>query len=149
MAKPTIFIMTHLASGWEKLVEAIHRNPRVEIFNTGVSYSHPEHVWALRAKPHRFGGAAAVWGDVILHNKDFAMRRLCQHYHMIFWCGPYEETVNDLVKSHGYKKEQAELYCWNRSEGMAQYWRRKRDLGQNPLWNPNLEDDSFLSSILG
>ena len=149
MAKPTIFVMTHLASGWEKLVEVIHRNPRVQIFNTGTSYSHPEHVWALRAKPHRFGGAAAVWGDVILHNKDFAMRRLCQHYHMIFWTRRYEETVSELVEKHGYGLEQANLYYNFRLECIKQYWVRKYDRGVQAVWNPDLKDDSFLGPILG
>jgi hypothetical protein len=149
MAKTTIFVMTHLASGWEKLIDAIHRNPRVQIFTTGASYSHPEDIFTLRQLPHKQGGAAAVWGDVILHNKDFAMRRLCQHYKLIFWTRQFDECVDELVNKHGYGLQQAELYYMYRLEGMKQYWLRKDRVGTPAPWNPNLKDNSFLDAILG
>lgn len=148
MIKNTIFVMTHLASGWERLVARLNQHPRIHVFNTGASYAHPDDVKLLRQQIHKQGGAAAIWGDVILHNKDFAMRRLCQHYKMIVWTRPFKETVEELVERHGYGREQAEAYYGFRLQGIQQYWGRKFDRGVAAPWNPDLERDAFLSAVL-
>lgn len=139
----TIFIMTHVGSGWEGLVEALHRSPRVHCFTTGKHYQHPEDVRELTALPHRRAGAAAVWADVILHNKDFAMKRLCQYYKLVFWVGARERAVDELVRL-GYGWEQAEDYYDLRLAGLEEYHRR---CPASP-WNPSLEGDALLGAVL-
>jgi hypothetical protein len=140
-----VFVMTHLGSGWEKLAGAMNAHPRVQVFATGGSYAHPDDVRALRLLPHKWGGGAAVWGDVILHNKDLAMRRLCEHYKFVFWSRPLEECIDELVVRHKYGWRQAEDYYDYRLAGMRMYAGRRADC----LWNPDLEDDALLRAVLG
>lgn len=136
--------MTHLGSGWEQLAEVLNTHPRIQVYTTGNSYSHPDDVIKLRSQPHKRGGAASVWVDVIFHNKDFAMRRLAQHYKMVFWSRRFEDCAESLIYQHGYGSEQAESYHGFRLEGMRQYWERKK----GSLWNPELKLDSLLGAVL-
>lgn len=132
MVKNVVFVMTHLGSGWEVLAARLGGHPRVEVFETGRAYRHPEDVDALRSLPHKQGGAAAVWVDVLLHNHQFTMRQLCAHYKMLFWAaGPCGQVAAD--------------YYACRMEGLRQYHRRCA-LG---WWNPPLEQDQFFAAVLG
>lgn len=142
--KKTLFIMTHLGSGWEKLAERLERDPRIHVFNTGRGYHHPEDVRTLTSQIHRRDNSAAIWADVVLFNKDFTMKRLSKHYNFIFWSREYEETLHDLLTTHRYGDEQAESYYGFRLDGMKQYWMRR----QASKWNPNLEDDLLFETIL-
>lgn len=143
--KNTLFLMTHLASGWEKLATVLEECPYLQVYQTGQNYSHPDDVKLLRQNPHKWPSSAAKYVDVIFHNKDFTMKRLCEHYQFIFWATPFEEVVDDLVNLHKYGRFQAEDYWSLRLEGMKQYYKR------NPgsLWNPPLERETILAAILG
>lgn len=134
--------MTHLGSDWEKLSAIIEKDNRFNVFQTGNSYSHPEDVKNLTAQIHKRENAASVWVDVILHNKDFTMKLLCDHYKFIFWSCPLEECIDELVKKHKYKVRQAEDY-WNyRMAGLRKYYERS----PGSLWNPSETD--FLSAAI-
>lgn len=141
--KQTLFIMTHLGSGWEKLAEALERDKRFHVFNTGGSYHHPDDVLKLTNQIHRKDNSAAVYADVIFHNKDFTMKRLMDHYKMIFWSNDFNDCRDELTLKHGYGSDQAELYHAHRLEGMRQYWRRCQS-----VWNPELQGDPLFSAIL-
>jgi hypothetical protein len=141
----SLFIMTHLGSGWEKLSVLLEQCPRIEVFQTGFSYKHPDDVSNLTSQIHRRKSSAAIWADVIFHNKDFVMKRLCNYYKFIFWSSSFEDCVDELISKHGYNKNNAENYWRFRIEGMKQYHKRT----QNSLWNPSLEKEFILASILG
>jgi hypothetical protein len=143
--KNTLFLMTHLASGWEKLSTVLEECPNINVFQTGASYGHPDDVSVLHTQIHRKNCSTAIWCDVIFHNKDFTMKRLCEHYNFIFWSCPLEECVNQLTSVHNYSKLQAEDYWQYRMEGLHQYHKRCK----NSLWNPKLEREAVLASILG
>jgi hypothetical protein len=145
MVRKVLFIMTHVGSGWEELVEALERNPRVHCFNTGRAYHHPDDVRLLTQMPHRKETSASIWADVIFHNKDFTMKRLAQHYNFVFWSKPFDEIKFDLINKHGYGPKQAEAYYACRLEGMRQYWNRHPEMP----WNPDLEGNAVLDTILG
>lgn len=142
MIRKTLFIMTHLGSGWERLVQKLECDPRIHVFNTGRGYHHPDDVRSLTSQIHRRDNAAAIWADVILHNKDFTMRRLSKHYNFIFWSREYEHALPDLLTHFG--EEQAESYYMYRLDGMKQYWLRR----QGSLWNPSLENELLLGPVL-
>ena len=141
--KRTLFIMTHIGSNWENLVNVIEKNVRFQCFNTGISYKHPEDVNGLTSLLHRCENAASVWCDVILHNKDFAMKNLCQHYKFIYWVRSRQESIDDLIFKYRYGPEQAENYYDYRLSGLGQYFRRC----PKSIYNPDLGSNSFLSAI--
>jgi hypothetical protein len=140
--KRTLFIMTHVGSGWESLASALEKNQRYQCFSTSNSYRHPDDIRSLTDLPHRFGGAAAVWCDTMLHNKDFCMKHLCRYYNFIFWSGPKDRAMKALIEL-GYGVSQASDYYDLRITGMRIYHSRC----PSP-WNPSLNGDSFLGPIL-
>lgn len=141
--KNTLFLMTHLASGWESLVATLEEYPSIHVFQTNLSYNHPDDIVALKKNSHKRKNSAAIWGDVIFHNKDFTMKRLCEYYNFIFWSAKIEDCLDELIQKHGYAEEQARNY-WNyRNEGLRQYYKRC----PNSLWNPELKIETILASI--
>ena len=135
--------MTHVGSGWEKLAEALERTPRFHVFSTGRSYQYIDDILWLNDHPHRRQNSASIWVDVVLHNKDFNLKRLCPYYGFIFWWKPFEQCQAELLKSYG--PQQAKDYWEYRTAGMLQYRRRC----PRHLWNPSLDGESVLHSILG
>lgn len=141
MVKKKLFIMTHLGSGWEKLAAALEQNSRFQVFETGQSYHHPEDTKLLESQIHRVDNAVSVWVDVVLHNKDFTMKRLWNYYRFIFWSCPFEECQESLRLRFG---DRAESYWHIRMRGLREYHRRC----VGSLWNPVLEQNLLLKSVL-
>jgi hypothetical protein len=54
----------------------LEQNPKIQVFQTGIEYKHPDDLKKLWENRHRNDNAAAWWVDVILHNKDFSCRKL-------------------------------------------------------------------------
>lgn len=142
--KNSLFIMTHLGSGWEKLASLLEEYPHIHVFQTGFNYGHPDDLFPLLSQIHRRKSSAAIWVDVIFYNQNFTMKRLVNHYNFIFWSCPLENCVNELTSKHGYKQKNAEDYWRFRIEGMKQYHKRT----SKSLWNPELDKELVLRSIL-
>ncbi len=141
MVKKTLFIMTHLGSGWEKLVGVLDKNPNIQVFNTGMSYNHPSDVHYLTSQIHKQSNSASVWVDLIFYNKDFTMKRLTEYYKFIFWTTTLDETNSELTKKYG--KSQLVNYYNFRISGISQYCQRVK----NPILNPDLKTNFFLDAI--
>lgn len=141
MVKKTLFIMTHLGSKWELLTRYLEQDARFQVFQTGASYAHPEDVQHfLTNQPHRKNNAAAVWVDVIFHNKDFTMKSLCKYYKFIFWSCPLENCDEELHREFGARS----VDYWNyRMDGLRIYHQKVPE----SLWNPVLEGDVVLRSV--
>jgi hypothetical protein len=133
--------MTHVGSNWELLKSALEKSSRIQVFNTGNSYHHPDDVRSLTKLSHKCNNSAAVWADVVMHNKDFTLKRLTEYYKLIFWSLPVGECLPELLKTYSYN--QARNYYDLRLFGLKQY------AGENSIWNPDLQSNTFLSSILG
>ena len=143
--KNTLFLMTHLGSGWEKITTLLKECPRVDVFQTGLSYGHPDDLSGLLDQPHKRKSSAAVWVDVIFHNKDFKMKRIANHYKFIFWSSSFENCAEELILKHKYNKINAQNYWEYRIEGLKQYHKRT----PNSLWNPPLDKELVFRSIFG
>jgi hypothetical protein len=146
MVRKTLFIMTHVGSGWEALAERLQGDSRFHVFNTGLGYHHPDDVRALASLIHPRDNSAAVWVDVVLHNKDFTLKRLMPHYHLLFWSREFEKCREDLLL-HGYGPSQADDYYMYRLEGMRQYWERRVKRGLSAPWNPSLEGNAVFAAV--
>lgn len=141
--KNTLFLMTHLGSNWQKLAGILQESPYIQVYQTNQSYGHPDDVSYLRQNPHKQSGSVAKYVDVIFHNKDFSMKRLCEYYQFIFWSTPLNDCLDDIIKTYKYGRSQAEDYYHIRLEGMRQYHLRSPE----SLWNPVLNKESILNSI--
>ena len=133
--------MTHKGSGWEKLVDALMQIPEIDFFNAQYGYHHPDDLKKLHDKHHRKNDSLAIWCDVVLHNKDFTFKSLCNHSEFIYWISPYQEAESELLSL--YEPKQARLYYDFRMEGLRQYMKRTP-------WadvNPSTDIDSLLIAI--
>jgi hypothetical protein len=137
--KKILFIMTHLGSGWEQLVEFLKRDPRFDFFQTGHAYRHPEDLKVLTNHIHRRDNSSAIWSDVILYNENFTCRDFCRHYRFVYWIKPFDGNHPEM-KQVVFPQE----YYDHRMTGLRGYLRRTPEALVNPS-----QDDSFLSSILG
>jgi hypothetical protein len=129
--KKVLFIMTHLESGWEALVDALKQDSRFDFFETDCGFHHPDDLYNLTDQIHRRDNSAAIWSTAIFHNKDFTCRALAKCCKFVYWSTPLPEGV-------------LERYYDYRLSGMR-VWHRRTD----GLWNPSLESDSLLGSVLG
>ena len=129
--KKVLFIMTHIGSGWEELAETLNEHPNIVCYTTGYSYHHPKDLDFLTNRLHKKDNSAAVWADVILHNKDFTCKALCKHCRFIYWCSSSVGSVS--LEAYRY-----------RTQGLGEYYRRT-----GGLWNPSLDGDGIFASILG
>lgn len=135
--------MTHVGSGWESLISHLNNMPQFDFFGTHNSYHHPNDLFLLKSNKHRKDDSEAIYCDVILHNKDFSCKFLCNYCKFIFWSCPFEDAEEELLKS--YDSSQAKRYYDFRLEGMHQYYRRV----DGALWNPSLEGDFLFVSLSG
>lgn len=140
----SLFVMTHLGSGWEKLVDILSKDSRFCIFQTENSYKHPDDIKSLTSKTHHNNTSAAIWVDLIFHNKDFAMKNLCKYYNFIFWTSNLEFCTNQLAKNSKFKNEIEISNYWSyRMSGLIEYHKRC----PKSLWNPDLKQEGMSASI--
>ena len=98
--------MTHLGSGWEYLVDKLKEDQRFDFFKTDFYYHHPVDLEILTNNQHRCENSAAVWSDVILHNKDFTCRALRDSCEFVYWQGPMRIPLNQ----YGYRIQGMKWY---------------------------------------
>ena len=128
--KKVLFIMTHLGSGWEELAEVLNEHPNIMCFTTGYSYHHPKDLDFLTNRLHKKDNSAAIWADVLFHNKDFTCKALCKHCKFIYWNRPSD--LDPVIYRY-------------RFGGMAEYYSRT-----GGLCNPSLlERDRLFDAVLG
>lgn len=124
--------MTHLGSGWRKLYNFLNTHPKIMCFSTGATYDYFDCINTnLTIHKHKLGNASAVWGDVILHNKDFTCPILSKKAVFIYWVTPFQECDRELP----IDKDWAMPYYQNRLFGLTAY--RKRT--PKAVWNPELD----------
>ena len=81
-----VFLISHIGSDSDKLVDILNENPRVEILQTGRKYDHPSDLDFLVLRKHKLGGAAAIHGDHLLLNIAFsceALHSICKFIYMV------------------------------------------------------------------
>jgi len=128
--------MTHKGSNWEMLVEKLKEDQRFDFFQTGQTYDHPDDLQVLLSNIHRRDNAAAIWCDVILHNKDFTCRALRESCQFIYFQGP----LDIFPIEYAY-----------RIQGMKWYHKKTGGIWllEQDLESPISKGDSFLSAIYG
>jgi hypothetical protein len=111
--KNILFIVTHVGAGMEYLVSILNENDRVQIYNDFLTFDHPVVLDQLTTKNHKMNNNSAVFGTVVIHNKDFCCKELYKFCKFIYLINEptnyFKITLND-------KKDNAEIisrhYCF-------------------------------------
>ena len=134
-----LFIMTHLGSGWEHLVDKLKEDQRFDFFKTNFYYHHPEDLEILTNNQHRCENSAAVWSDVILHNKDFTCRALRDSCKFVYWQGP--TSPSSLPLDHFAYRIQGMKWYHQKTGGLWLYYCNQ--------FTEVSDGDSLLTAVLG
>lgn len=119
--RKALFLMTHLGSGYKHLVDALGKNPRIDSYETKMSYDHPEKVLALTKNIHKQDNASSIYMDVLLYNHSFH-RSLCKGNQFIFFIRKPEGALHDILsgKSEYTYTTAVRYYCY-RLRGIYEY----------------------------
>lgn len=93
--KKVCFVVSHLGSGSNDLVDVLNGNPRCEIHNSSVRYSSPEDLEWLFAHPHKCRDSSAVYGDHLLFNSSLSCKVLYDFCRFIYVIRPARASLNE------------------------------------------------------
>ena len=77
--KRIVFLISHVGSDSDKLLQILNEKPRVQIVDKGGYYDHPKDLDHFSTQSHKMDGTAAIYGDHLLHNANFS----CEALHSI------------------------------------------------------------------
>lgn len=75
MFRKVLFVISHLYSGSDEVVDQINLHPRIDIKTTNIQYSCYQDLTSLLEMPHKEPSVSAVYGDHLLKND-----RLCSRW---------------------------------------------------------------------
>ena len=84
--KRIVFLISHVGSDSDKLLQILNENPRVQIVDKGGYYDHPKDLDHFSVQPHKMDGTAAIYGDQLLYNTNFscvALHSICKFIYLI------------------------------------------------------------------
>ena len=125
--KKTLFLMTHVGSGWEHLSRLLCTSPFIDEFIVpNWSCHHPDDLQTLWRHPHKKNDTQGVWLTPILENHQFTYRELCKFdgCRFVYLLARPQDALPEIIRSQGYAPEKAADYYCFRLEGLFQYWRR-------------------------
>ncbi len=108
--KRTLFLTTHLGSGFQHLSEVLDINPRIQMFNTDYSYSNLKDLDILFLKKHKCTNVSAIYGDTLLLNNSLSSDHLLKWCKFVYLIRPAKETIGEIVTKHNKKPEFAIRY---------------------------------------
>ncbi len=108
--KKVCFIVSHLGSGSNHLVDILNKNPRCDIQNSSVTYKSPEDLNWLFSKPHKCRDRSAVYGDHILFNQSFSCKNIYEICKFIYIIRSARNSLNEISKNSSLKDEFAANY---------------------------------------
>lgn len=111
--KNILLLTTHIGSGMEYLISILNENLRIQISNELLSFDHPSALDRLTSHAHKMNDSSAIYGAVILHNKDFSCKELYKFCKFIY---VISEPTNCFKCTLNPKKDNANLisnhYCY-------------------------------------
>lgn len=108
--KNIVFIVSHLGSGSENLIQILNNHPRIEIKTLGIRWSHPDDLPYLTALRHKHGTTAAIYGDHILYNENFSCKSLYNSAKFIYFIRSAEALKSDKVTRSYYQLRLRRIY---------------------------------------
>jgi len=110
--KNVVFIVSHLHSGSNSLIQTLNENPRVHIQNTKLAYNHPDVLRNLFSLGHKLDDSSAVFGDHILFNTDFSSNVFYDYAKFIYVVRDGRSTLESILSDErlNYDLDKAVLY---------------------------------------
>lgn len=110
--KNVVFIVSHLHSGSNSLIQTLNENPRVHIQNTKLAYNHPDVLRNLFSLGHKLDDSSAVFGDHILFNTDFSSNVFYDYAKFIYVVRDGRSTLENILSDErlNYDLDKAVLY---------------------------------------
>lgn len=108
--KNILFIVSHLESGYECLINSLNTNERIDIKHLQLTYSHPEILDYLFSHGHKLNNSACFYGDLILFNKNFSSKSLYNFSKFVFLIRSPFFVLNKLVESKKFTELTAYRY---------------------------------------
>lgn len=105
--KRILFVVSHIGSGSNKLIQVLNQNPRVQIFITNTIYEHPKDLYNLLQFQHKTDDNSAIYGDHLLFNSNLVSKSfydICKFIYII------REAKASLNLNTYHPKNKAESY---------------------------------------
>ncbi len=112
--KKVVFIVSHLGSKSEDLVEILNANSRIEIFFTQNMYSYPLNLKHLTENDHKLNNAAAIYGDQLFYNNQFsckALLKICKFIYVIRDSSSLFDIKLNINKAYDYYRFRLRRMC--------------------------------------
>ena len=104
--KKVAFIISHMGSGSDYLVDILNNNPRCAFFTSPTRYEHPDSLqWIF--KYHKLNSySGAIYGDHLLFNHSFCCKSLYNCCKFIYIIRPARQSLNEIFANvkKGYNK---------------------------------------------
>ena len=94
--KKVAFIISHMGSGSNYLVDVLNNNPRCAFFTSPTRYEHPDSLqWIF--KYHKLNNySGAIYGDHLLFNHSFCCKSLYDCCKFIYIIRPARQSLNEI-----------------------------------------------------
>lgn len=135
--KNILFIVSHLNSGYEYLINSLNTNERIDIKYSQLTYSHPEILDYLFSQGHKLNNSACFYGDLILFNKNISSKSFYSFSNFIFLIREPEFVLNSLIQSDKFNELSAYRYYsfrLRRMYEMTHYSKKYKFLSYNDLF---------------
>ena len=101
------FVISHLGSDSVELVRILNENPRILIHTSTTNYESVKSLDWLFESGHKLDNTAAIYGDHLLHNHQFAAPSLYKFCRFIYVIRPAKSSLNAISNSTAHR-----YYCF-------------------------------------
>ena len=100
--KKVAFIVSHIGSGSDYLVDILNNNPRCSIFNSKNKYEHPDSLHWLYKNHKLKNYSGAVYGDHLLFNHSFCCKPLYDYCKFIYVIKSPRNSLSEIYNNLKY-----------------------------------------------
>lgn len=145
--KKTVFVISHLCSGSDALVDSLNKNKLCMILENSIYYDSISSLEKLTNYRHKIGDhPQAVYGDHLLYNFLFSCKRLYEISKFIYVICTPRKCLNKIIDKHKkYNEERALNYYTFRLRRI--YEMAKRTPGAVFLTQEDLQNENALFII--
>lgn len=110
--KKTVFVMSHLCSGSDFLVNSLNQNKYCTIFDNSAYYDSFSSLESLTNRIHKAGDhPLAIYGDHILYNFLFSCKKIYEISKFIYFISAPRKCLNKILEKHPeYDQDRAYNY---------------------------------------
>lgn len=108
--KNVCFIVSHLGSGSDDLVNILNKNPQCSIIQSEINYKNYLSLYKMFDIDHPCRNASAIYGDHILYNMSISSKCFYDFCKFIYVVREPRASLNYIVDNFRYSPENAKKY---------------------------------------